>query len=600
MKTILELISSKLKNAFIGCGYEERFGQVTVSNRPDLCQYQCNGALMAAKQYHKAPVVIAGEIAAALESDAFFSKIDAVAPGFLNITLADEALAAYLEEMSKSEKLGFEPANVGRTAIVDYGGANVAKPLHVGHLRPAIIGESVKRLYAYDGYRAIGDVHLGDWGLPMGLIITECKVRHPEWIYFDESFEGEYPEDAPLTISDLEEIYPYASGYSKTHEDYLEEARTATAQLQAGRRGYRALWQYILKISKADLKRNYSNLNVFFELWNGESDADHLIAPMVEDLKNRGIAHLSEGALVVDVKEDTDNKEMPPCILVKSDGAAIYASTDLATLVDREATYQPDQVTYVVDKRQGLHFEQVFRVARKAGIVRPETNLFFLGNGTMNGPDGKPFKTRDGGVMRLEYLIREISDKVLEKMSDRDMDAEEAKRISGIVGLAALKYGDLSNQATKDYVFDVDRFASFEGNTGPYILYTMVRIKSILEKYAVSAGKTSEEIMQLIENGSMTISGAGVSLNETERSLMLALSGFAESIHHAANESAPHKICSYVYELANQFNSFYHDNKIVSEENEAVRSRWIALIVLVLRALGECMELLAINVPDRM
>ncbi|MCR5429175.1 MAG: arginine--tRNA ligase [Lachnospiraceae bacterium] len=600
MNTVLELISQKLKSAFTACGYEEKYGNAAVSNRPDLCQYQCNGALAAAKQYHKAPIAIAGEIAEKLNGDELFSKVEAVNPGFLNLNISNKALAEYLNDMARAENLGFEPANCGKTAIVDYGGANVAKPLHVGHLRPAIIGESVKRLLDFDGFEAIGDVHLGDWGLPMGLIITECNKRFPDLPYFDESYTGDYPKEPPFTISDLEEIYPFASAYSKEHEDYKEAARTATAELQAGNRGYRALWKHILDVSKTDLKKNYDNLNVHFELWNGESDADHLIMPMVEDLKKRGIAHISEGAVVVDVKEDSDKKEMPPCILVKSDGAAIYASTDLATLVDREAKYKPDKVIYVVDKRQGLHFEQVFRTARKAGIVRPETELFFLGNGTMNGSDGTPFKTRDGGVMRLEYLIRDISDKVLEKMADRDMDEEEAREISRMVGLAALKYGDLSNQATKDYVFDIERFTSFEGNTGPYILYTMVRIKSILEKLASADGTAIDKIRNDVNFGFIKMGQTEREYGASEIDLMLSLTGFSEAVHRAADEYAPHKICAFVYELADRFNSFYHDHKIVTQEDVNVRNEWVCLIVEVLKALEICMDLLAIKVPDRM
>lgn len=600
MKTILELISDKLKSAFTECGYEERFGQVTVSNRPDLCQFQCNGALAAAKQYHKAPIMIANEISEKLKDDLFFKKAEAVAPGFLNLTLSDASIAEYLDNMSKSSSMGYEPANSGKTVIVDYGGANVAKPLHVGHLRPAIIGECIKRLCAFDGYKAIGDVHLGDWGLMIGLIITELRARKPELVYFDENYTGEYPEEAPFTISDLEEIYPYASAYSKEHEDYRDAAREATAQLQMGRKGYIELWKHILKVSKTDLKKNYDNLNVHFELWKGESDAYPYIDAMVEDMKKKGITRISEGALVVDVKEDTDTKEMPPCILIKSDGAALYASTDIATLVEREKLYKPDKIVYVVDKRQGLHFEQVFRTARKAGIVRPETELFFLGNGTMNGSDGTPFKTRDGGVLRLEYLIRDVSEKVLEKMSEREMDEEEAKAISKMVGLAALKYGDLSNQATKDYVFDIDRFASFEGNTGPYILYTMVRIKSILEKYAAVGNTDISAVRADIAEGRIKIGASGREYGESELNLMLSLTNFAESVHHAADESAPHKICAYVYELANQFNSFYHDNKIVAEQNKDVQNEWIALIVLALDVMGICMDLLAIEVPERM
>ncbi len=600
MNTILDMISQKLKVAFTECGYEERFGMVSISNRPDLCQYQCNGALAAAKQYHKAPIIIANEIAAKLADDSMFSKAEAVNPGFLNLNLSDSFLAGYIDDMAFAENMGYIPSGVGKTAVIDYGGANVAKPLHVGHLRPAIIGESVKRLLKFDGYEAIGDAHLGDWGLPIGLIITELKKRQPDLCYFDENYTGEYPVEPPFTIADLEEIYPTASGKSKTDEAYRDEARKATVEVQNGRRGYNALWKHINKVSKDDLKINYANLNVSFELWYGESDAAPYIQPMVEDLKTRGIAHISEGALVVDVKEDTDNKEMPPCILVKSDGAAIYASTDLATLVQREKDFHPDKVVYVVDKRQSLHFEQVFRTARKGGIVAENEDLVFLGFGTMNGPDGTPFKTRDGGVMRLEFLIKDISDKVLEKMADRDMDETEAKNISKIVGLAALKYGDLSNQATKDYVFDVDRFASFEGNTGPYMLYTMVRIKSILEKYASTSGTDIDAVRSAVKCGDIRIGKTVREYKDSEKNLMLSLTNFAESIHRACDEYAPHKVCSYIYELSNQFNSFYHDNKIIAEENKEVQKEWIALIVTVLDVMGICMDLLAIDVPDRM
>lgn len=599
MKSFLEIMSAKFGAAFEAAGYDPKYGKCCVSNRPDLCQFQCNGAMAGAKAYKKAPINIAKEVLERLENDGFFKSVEAVMPGFINIVVNDKVLDSYLGQMNTLEKLGYEPKNTGKTLIVDYGGANVAKPLHVGHLRPAIIGESVKRMLAFDGYRAIGDVHLGDWGLPMGLVITECKVRYPDLVYFDESYEGEYPTEAPFTISDLEEIYPYASAYSKEHPEYKEAARQATAELQAGRRGYRALWQHILAVSSADLKKNYDNLNVHFELWNGESDADALINPMVEDLKNRGIAHVSEGAIVVDVKEETDNKEMPPCILVKSDGAAIYASTDLATLILRERDYHPDFIVYVVDKRQSLHFEQVFRTARRAGIIRPETRLWHIGNGTMNGSDGTPFKTRDGGVMRLEYLIRDIADKVSEKMADRELSDEERASISKMVGLSALKYGDLSNAATKDYIFDVDKFTSFEGNTGPYILYTMVRIKSILEKYANQNGMDVEAVRKAVDEGELCIGGA-FEANPSEINLKLALSSFADSVSQAADELAPHKICSYVFELSNLFNSFYHENKIIAEENEDRKKHWIALIALTLKCLETNIGLLAIEAPDKM
>ncbi len=584
--------------AFAECGYEERFGTVVVSNRPDLCQFQCNGAMAAAKQYKKKPIDIAYEVCAKIKNDSFFSLTDAVMPGFLNLSLSDQALASFVADMGADEKLGFEPQNKKKTAVIDYGGANVAKPLHVGHLRPAIIGEAVKRILRFDGYKAIGDAHLGDWGLPIGLIITEMKARHPELPYFDPDYEGEYPEECPVSISDLEEIYPFASARSKEDEDYRNRAREAVVDLQSGRRGYIALWKQIMDISKVDLKKNYDSLNVDFDLWNGESDADPLIAPMIEDLQKKGITRLSDGALVVDVKEESDNKEMPPCILRKSDGAAGYPTTDIATIIQRERDFDPDKIIYVVDKRQGLHFEQVFRTVRKAGIVKPETELIFLGNGTINDKFGHPFKTRDGGVMRLEYLIGDVADKVLEKMSDRDMDREEAYRISRIVGLAAVKYGDLSNQATKDYNFDLDRFTSFEGNTGPYILYTMVRIRSILEKCRVSVDDAVSTA--IFENRDIASICRNREISASERELLLGLTDFAQSVRHASDELAPHKLCSFIYDISNRFNSFYHDNKIISEENEELKKAWIALISLTYRALDCIMELLAVTVPEKM
>ena len=604
MKTITDIISEKLKKIFAECGYDEKYGTAGISNRPDLCQFQCNGCMAAAKEYKKAPIAIAGEIAEKLAADPYFSKVEACPPGFINMSLNDEALAAYVADMGKDEKLGFEPKNTGRTFIVDYGGANVAKPLHVGHLRPAIIGEAIKRIGKYDGFNTIGDAHLGDWGLPIGLIITEMTERYPELPYFDPDFTGEYPETCPVSISDLEEIYPTASAKSKEDEDYRSRARTAVVDLQSGRRGYIALWKQIMDISKADLRKNYDNLNVQFELWNGESDADALIMPMIEEMKKKGITRISEGALVVDVKEDTDKKEMPPCILLKSDGAAIYASTDLATLVDREKRYHPDKVVYVVDKRQGLHFEQVFRTARKAGIVRNETELFFLGNGTINDKNGSPFKTRDGGVMRLEALISDVADRVLDKMSDRDMDEEEKKRIARIVGLAALKYGDLSNQATKDYNFDIDRFTSFEGNTGPYILYTMVRIRSILEKAGMSAElsglDTSFTGLEAVKSEWLKGLTAGRTISDSERKLLLALTTFSQAVRYAVDELAPHRLCLFIYELSDAFNGFYHDNRIITEEDPVLKKAWIELILLVYVSLGINLELLGIVVPEKM
>lgn len=589
MKKIIELLNAEVKEAFEKAGYEKEFGTVTLSNRPDLCQYQCNGALAAAKKFKKAPIMIANDVVALLESSETFGEITAIMPGFINIKVSDAFLASYVNEMNQDDRFGCEKTENPRKVIIDYGGPNIAKPLHVGHLRSAIIGESIKRIGKFMGDEMIGDVHLGDWGLQMGLIITELKKRQPELVYFDENYTGEYPEEAPFTISELEEIYPYANAYSKEHPEYREEAMNATFLLQSGKRGYKALWNHILNVSIADLKRNYENLNVSFELWKKESDAQPYIPDMVKYLKDNGYAYISEGALVVDVKEETDTKEVPPCMILKSDGSSLYNTTDLATMVERRKLFNPDAITYVVDKRQELYFTQVFRCAKKTKILDEDTKLTFLGFGTMNGKDGKPFKTRDGGVMRLENLIKEIDDAVYEKvMSNRDISEEEARNIAKVVGLAAIKYGDLSNQASKDYIFDLDRFTSFEGNTGPYILYTIVRIKSILTKY-------KNEIGQLPTDA--TIKPA---FNDSERDLMLGIVKFNEVIQNAYQENAPHKVCQYIYELSNAFSKFYHETKIISEENKEQQNSWITLISLTEAILNQCIDLLGLEAPERM
>ena len=589
MKKFLELISEEMGKGFEAAGYEAQLGRVTVSNRPDLCEYQCNGAMAGAKKYHKAPIMIANDVAEKLTDSAVFSEVSAVAPGFLNLKVKDSFVCEYLKEMAAAEKFGVEPPEKKKTIVVDYGGPNVAKPLHVGHLRSAVIGESIKRINRYKGHRVIGDVHLGDWGLQMGLIITELKARKPELPYFDESFTGEYPQEAPFTVSELEEIYPTASGKSKEDPAYKEAALEATLRLQSGDRGYRALWKHIIAVSVADLKKNYSNLDVEFDLWKGESDADPLIPGLVSRLKESGLAYESQGALVVDVKEDTDTKEMPPCIILKSDGAALYATTDLATIVDRMENLHADSLIYLADKRQEMHFVQVFRVAKKAGLVTPETELKYVGFGTMNGKDGKPFKTREGGVMRLEYLIRDIDEEMYRKVSEsrHDLSEEEARKIAKIIGLSAIKYGDLSNQASKDYIFDIDRFTSFEGDTGPYILYTIVRIKSILAKYQ-EQGKSLENLCLEEAQGA------------SEKDLMRQLCGFNAMMDSACEETAPHKICAYIYDLANAFNKFYHETKILAEEDQKKQAGWIALLKLTKEVLETCIDVLGFSAPDRM
>lgn len=588
MKKILELITEEFEKAFEQNEYDKKLGKVVVSNRPDLCQYQCNGAMAGAKLYHKAPIMIANQVVESLQENEMFESVEAVMPGFINIKLNSEFVAKYLNDMKEADKYGCEN-KAPETIVIDYGGANVAKPLHVGHLRSAVIGESVKRIERFMGNKVISDVHLGDWGLQMGLIITELECRKPDLVYFDESYTGEYPEEAPFTISELEEIYPCASAKSKVDEEFKEKAHQATLKLQSGYAPYTAIWKHIMKVSVEDLKKNYGNLNVDFDLWKGESDAQPYIPGLIQDLIDKKLAYESQGALVVDIAKEDDTKELPPCIVRKSDGAALYATSDLATIIQREQDYKPNHYIYVADKRQELHFTQVFRVSKKANIVDENTKMEFLGFGTMNGKDGKPFKTRDGGVMRLESLIAQINKAVYDKiMENRTVSEEEANNTAQIVGLAALKYGDLSNQASKDYIFDIDRFASFEGNTGPYILYTIVRIKSILEKYKAESGNADVNLPVInTDNGS-------------QMQLMLEVAKFNEIIENAAEELAPHKICSYVYDLSNAFNRFYHETKILAEEDQTKKAGYIALINLTINVLEQCIDLLGFSAPDRM
>ena len=582
MEKILDIITGKMQAAFAAAGYDASFGRVNLSNRPDLCEYQCNGALAAAKQYKCAPIKIANEVVAQLDA-ADYDLVEAVMPGFINLKLSGKFLSEYLEQMRTAEDFGVEKVGTGKTIVVDYGGANVAKPLHIGHLRPAIIGEALKRLYSFMGYNTIGDIHLGDWGLQMGLIIAELQERQPDLPYFDPDFTGDYPTESPFTLSELEEIYPTASK-KKSDPVFAEKAHTATFELQQGRRGYRAIWDHIMGVSLPDLHRIYDQLDVHYEKWLGESDADPFIPAMVEDLKIRGIAVQSEGAWVVPVAEASDKKEVPPMILVKSDGSAIYATTDLATMVQRMRDWNPDKMLYVTDKRQNLHFEQVFRAAHKSGIVKADTELEHVGHGTMNGKDGKPFKTRDGGTLRLEQLINDMTDFVRSKVVENKIVGEdEVEATTAKIALAALKYGDLSNQPTKDYNFDLERFAAFEGNTGPYILYTIVRIKSILAKY----GAWENLPIQL-------------PANPFAKDLMLAVTKFDPTMEAALKASAPNLICAYIYELSGAVNKFYHETRILTEENEELKAGYISLIGLAKEILEKCIYILGFSAPEKM
>ena len=587
MKQIIELIELEIAKAFEQAGYGKELAKVTISNRPDLCEYQCNGAMAGAKKYHKAPFMIADEVAEKLQSSKVVKDVASVKPGFLNFNLDNEYLASYINQMKTSKKHGIE-LSAPEKIVIDYGGPNVAKPLHVGHLRSAIIGESVKRILRYAGNEVIGDAHLGDWGLQMGLIITELKERKPDLVYFDHEYTGEYPEEAPFTISELEEIYPCASGKAKVDEEFAKRAHDATVMLQNKDRGYTAIWNHILKVSIEDLQKNYSKLDVHFDLWKKESDAQPYIPDMVQMLKDKGLAYISNGALVVDVAKPEDTKEVPPCIILKSDGASLYQTTDLATIVEREKLFKPNRIIYVVDKRQEMHFTQVFRVSRLAELVPEDTKLQFLGFGTMNGKDGKPFKTRQGGVMRLENLIKDTQDEMYKKIKEgRDMEDAEARKVADVVAISALKYGDLSNQASKDYIFDVDRFTSFEGNTGPYILYTIVRIKSILNKYKENGGVT-EDIHCNIPSA------------DCEKALMLEVGKYNAVMKTAAMETAPHKICAYIYDLANVFNRFYHGTKILAEEDAKKKESYIALLILTKEVLEACIDVLGFEAPERM
>lgn len=595
MKKLLDVISGEMQAAFEAAGYGEaeagsQLGRVTLSNRPDLCEYQCNGAMAGAKKFKKAPIMIANEVAEKLQGSRIFSQAEAVAPGFLNLKISEEFLKEYLQDMRRAEKFGLEMPEKPRKIIIDYGGANVAKPLHVGHLRSAVIGESIKRICRYAGHEVIGDAHLGDWGLQMGLVIVGVKERHPELVYFDESYEGEYPEEAPFTISELEEIYPASSAKSKEDPEYKAQAMEATYKLQSGVRGYRALWKHMMDVSVTDLKKVYSSLNVEFDLWKGESDVRDLIPEMVQYMKDGGYAYISEGALVVDVKEETDTKEVPPCMILKSDGASLYNTSDLATILERMRLYHPDQMIYLTDKRQDLYFDQIFRCARKTKLVGPETELKWIGFGTVNGKDGKPFKTRDGGVMRLETLIQDTKEEMFRKIKEgREMSDEEAKTVADMVAVSALLYGDLSNQASKDYIFDMDRFTSFEGDTGPYILYTIVRIKSILTKYAEQGGSLAEEDLVL-----------QAAAGDAQKQLMMQLAGFNAMMESACEETAPHKVCAFIYDLANAFNHFYHETKILAEEDEKQKKSLIALLILTRDVLETCIDVLGFQAPEKM
>lgn len=586
MKAVTQVLNELAASAFEKCGYSAELGNVTVSDRLDLCQFQCNGAFAGAKLYKKAPFMIAEDVAKVLSENEIFEKVEVCRPGFINMTLKDEYLISVAGDIAKDENAGVNKSENPETIVIDYGGPNVAKPLHIGHLRSAIIGESLKRLARACGHKVIGDVHLGDWGLQIGLVIAELSERHPEWRCFADDFSPENDTVEPLDADTLNEVYPFASAKSKQDEQFKLKAQRFTFELQNRKPGYIALWKEILRVSVADLKSNYEKLNVDFDLWYGESDSDEYVGELIDVLTEKNLLRESDGAMVVDVEKPDDKAPMPPVIVKKSDNSNIYATTDLATIIQRQKDFAPDRIWYVVDKRQSLHFEQVFRCAKKAELVPETTELSLLGFGTMNGSDGKPYKTRDGGVMRLSDLIETVTNAALEKINTSTfVNGDEKVELARKIGIAAIKFGDLINHRTKDYIFDIDKFLSFEGKTGTYILYTISRINSILAKADVK--------------DDADVSFAGV-YGEAERELLLKLILTSETFKKALEDKAPNYICENAYQIAASFSSFYSVSRIIDEQDEAKRKTWLALVMLTRKVLLKHLDILGIEAVENM
>ena len=583
MKTITGILSDIVSAAFDKCGYNSKLGAVTASDRLDLCQFQCNGAFAGAKLYKKAPFMLADDVAAVLRENSIFSKVEVVKPGFLNLTLTDEYMLSLVCDIEKDKFCGVPQAENPDTIVIDYGGPNVAKPLHIGHLRSAIIGEALKRLARACGNKVYGDVHLGDWGLQIGLVIAELNERYPDRRCFAEDFDPEADTVEPLTAELLCDVYPFASKKSKENDEFKAKAHTATFELQSGRAGYIALWKEILRVSVDDLKRNYSKLDVDFDYWYGESDADKYIPELMKILEDKQLSYESDGALVVDVAKDDDKAPMPPVIVRKSDNSSIYATTDLATIIQRNRDFSPDKIWYVVDNRQELHFTQVFRCARRAELIPQSSKLEFLGFGTMNGSDGKPYKTRDGGVMRLSDLIETVTNASLQRLEGSALVADENREdYARKLGMAAIKFGDLINHRSKDYIFDLDKFMSAEGKTGIYLLYTVSRINSIMKK--------AEDFKPEL-NGIYT---------DSERSLILKMIMTGDVFERAMSEKAPNYICENAYQLAVAFSSFYHENHIINEPDESKKASWLALAQLTRTMIVKHLEILGIETVENM
>lgn len=593
MKALTTILTGLFSAAFGVLGLDPAYGEVVLSNRPDLADFQCNGALPAAKEARKNPRQLAEEVIANLDAgqrEAMLAEAGVAGPGFINLRLRDDYLAGHVDQMAADERLGVPPAEERHTVVLDFGGANVAKRMHIGHLRPSIIGDSLTRLFRFYGYTVVSDIHMGDWGTQMGQLIAELERRQPDLSYFDPDSTGPYPRESLVTMDDLGEMYPVASARYKEDEAFAEAARRATKELQGGRPGYRALWQHFVDVSIAALKEDFERLHVNFDLWLGESHAHHRIAPLVRRLQEQGLAEDSAGALIVHIAEPDDKTEMPPMMLLKSDGSVLYGTTDLTTIEQRVEELGADMIFYVVDVRQSLHFQQVFRAARRTGIAPADSVVLeHLPNGTINGPDGKPFKTRAGGVPTLAEVMDMVVEKARERLEElgaaASYDEAERERIAELVGMAALKFGDLVNHRSTDYVFDLDRFTSFEGRTGPYLLYAAVRIKSILRRAAEKG----------VEPGAI-LPPAG----PEERELMVKLVQLPDVIAFAVQTRAPNHIADYVYNLAILFNRFYREYHILSEPDPSRQQSWLALSAYTLAQLELGLELLGIEVPERM
>jgi arginyl-tRNA synthetase len=579
--------------AFVAAGLDASAGAVAVSQRPELADYQCNGALGAAKAARSNPRDLAAAVASHIDAPDLISSLEIAGPGFINITVSDDALAGTTQAMADSARLGVEAVPDPLTVVVDYGGPNMSKALHVGHLRAAIIGESIKRLLSFVGHNTIGDIHMGDWGMPIGQLIIELQDRQPDLVYFDAEYDsatdGPYPSESPVTLDDLSEMYPVITQRCADDPEVAERARVATFDLQNGREGYLALWQHFHDVSVAEQKKDFEALGVNFDVWYGESTVNDRLEPMVRKALADGIARESDGAVIVDVAHPDDKKELPPLLLTRSDSSYLYSTTDLATLDMRVRDMDMDLALYVVDARQSLHFEQVFRAARKMGILAPTADAEHLGFGTVNDSHGKPFKTREGGVLRLGDLMALVTDAARQRLDDahiaEDYPEQERAEIARQVGLAALKFGDLSNHRTSNYIFDLERFSAFEGKTGPYLQYSAVRIKSILRR-AAGQGLEAGEIM------APTV--------PQERGLMLRLVRLPEVIQRAVDLRAPNVLAEYTYDVATDFSRFYEHCHILSEEDPVRQASWLGLVSLTLTVLTLLLDLLGIEIPERM